>query len=245
MSRGHRPELFLVPERLNETFAGPTVEAQAKPGDWGAQVVGDGRQRLRPFRHQPMDARLHRVERPRDLAGLVGAGLPDRDDGTVSDLSCGAGEIAERTRDSPLFETRLGLGPDVSPCAAITDQGYDSKRNQAARTRGIAPIIPHKAHAKKRPAFFPKPSIEQEPGSSGPSESSSASSASPAAAGKPRPASQPASPSLSDSSSSNPSTPPRTMRAVAASEAPLPPLRSDPRGSCATVSEERDQRWRR
>lgn len=59
--------------------------------------------------------------------------------------------------DSPQFETLLDLGPDVRPRAAITDKGYDSKRNRAAaRVRGIAPIIPYKANAKNRPVFFPK-----------------------------------------------------------------------------------------
>ena len=59
--------------------------------------------------------------------------------------------------DSPQFETLLDLGPDVRPRAAITDKGYDSKRNRAAaRVRGIAPIIPYKANANNRPGFFPK-----------------------------------------------------------------------------------------
>jgi transposase len=51
----------------------------------------------------------------------------------------------------------LGLGPDIEPRAAIGDKGYDSKANrQAVRQRGIAPIIPYKANAKVKPAFFPK-----------------------------------------------------------------------------------------
>ncbi|MFK5598220.1 IS5 family transposase [Methylobacterium sp. HMF5984] len=59
--------------------------------------------------------------------------------------------------DSPQFETLLDLEPDVRPRAAITDKGYDSKRNRAAaRVRGIVPIIPYKANAKARPVFFPK-----------------------------------------------------------------------------------------
>jgi transposase len=59
--------------------------------------------------------------------------------------------------DSPVFETLLDLGPDVRPRAAITDKGYDSRRNRAAaRSRGIAPIIPYKANSRNRPAFFPK-----------------------------------------------------------------------------------------
>lgn len=37
------------------------------------------------------------------------------------------------------------------------DKGYDSRANRAAaRTRGIAPVIPTKCNAKDRPAFFPK-----------------------------------------------------------------------------------------
>jgi hypothetical protein len=46
--------------------------------------------------------------------------------------------------DGPQFETLLDLGPDVRPRAALTDKGYDSKRNRAAaRIRGIAPFIPY------------------------------------------------------------------------------------------------------
>src|SRR3954464_2466535 len=48
--------------------------------------------------------------------------------------------------DSPVFEPLLDLGPDVRPRAAITDKGYDSRRSRAAaRSRGIAPIIPYNA----------------------------------------------------------------------------------------------------
>ena len=39
----------------------------------------------------------------------------------------------------------------------MTDKGYDSAANRAAcRRRGIAPVIPHRANAKTRPAFFPE-----------------------------------------------------------------------------------------
>ena len=39
----------------------------------------------------------------------------------------------------------------------MADKGYDAKRNRAAaRERGICPVIPYKATAKARPAFFPK-----------------------------------------------------------------------------------------
>jgi transposase len=59
--------------------------------------------------------------------------------------------------DSPHFAILLDLGPDITPRAAIGDKGYDSKANrEAARSRGICPVIPTKTNAKNRPAFFPK-----------------------------------------------------------------------------------------
>jgi transposase len=58
--------------------------------------------------------------------------------------------------DSPHFATLLDLGPDITPRAALGDKGYDSKANrEAARSRGICPVIPTKTNAKNRPAFFP------------------------------------------------------------------------------------------
>jgi transposase len=39
----------------------------------------------------------------------------------------------------------------------ITDKGYDAKANrQAARNRGICPVIPHRSNTKEKPKFFPK-----------------------------------------------------------------------------------------
>src|SRR5579863_1447050 len=53
------------------------------------------------------------------------------------------------------FETLLDIGPDIQPRAVICDKGYASKANrQAARARGIAPVISHKAKEKDKPAFF-------------------------------------------------------------------------------------------
>ena len=53
------------------------------------------------------------------------------------------------------LETLLDIGPDIQPRAAICDKGYASKANrEAARARGIAPVIPHKANEKDKPAFF-------------------------------------------------------------------------------------------
>ena len=57
--------------------------------------------------------------------------------------------------DARHFETLLDIGPDIQPRAAICDKGYASKANrQTARARGIAPVIPHKANEKDKPAFF-------------------------------------------------------------------------------------------
>jgi transposase len=59
--------------------------------------------------------------------------------------------------DSRQFETLLGIGPDITPRAVMTDKGSDAKDNrEAARRRGICPIIPYRSNAKNHPAFFPK-----------------------------------------------------------------------------------------
>jgi transposase len=51
----------------------------------------------------------------------------------------------------------LEIGPDVTPRAAVGDKGYDSRSNrEAARSRGICPVIPYRSTAKDRPAFFPR-----------------------------------------------------------------------------------------
>ena len=60
-----------------------------------------------------------------------------------------------RSFDGRHFETLLGIGPDIQPRAVICDKGYASKANRdAARALGIAPVIPHKANEKNKPAFF-------------------------------------------------------------------------------------------
>ena len=57
--------------------------------------------------------------------------------------------------DSRNFEILLDLGPDIAPRAAITDKGYDSKANRdAARKRGVCPVIPYRSNATDRPRFF-------------------------------------------------------------------------------------------
>jgi transposase len=59
--------------------------------------------------------------------------------------------------DAPHFPILLGLGPDVDPRAAVADKGYASRANrQAARSRGIIPVIPHKTNEKDKPGFFAK-----------------------------------------------------------------------------------------
>ena len=50
----------------------------------------------------------------------------------------------------------LDLGPDITPRAAMGDKGYDSKANrQAARDRGIIPVIPYRKNIKDKPEYFP------------------------------------------------------------------------------------------
>ncbi|KAF0205155.1 MAG: putative transposase for insertion sequence [Methylocystaceae bacterium] len=57
--------------------------------------------------------------------------------------------------DAPHFETLLDIGPDIQPRVVICDKGYASKDNRAAaRSRGVAPVIPYKANEKNKPAFF-------------------------------------------------------------------------------------------
>ncbi len=63
------------------------------------------------------------------------------------------GEVSDSTQ----LETSLDIGPDITPRAAMTDKGYDSKANRVAcRARGIVPVIPYRSNAKNRPNFFPK-----------------------------------------------------------------------------------------
>jgi transposase len=57
--------------------------------------------------------------------------------------------------DARHFNVLLDIGPDIRPRAVICDKGYASKANrEAARARGIAPVIPHKANQRDTPAFF-------------------------------------------------------------------------------------------
>ena len=57
--------------------------------------------------------------------------------------------------DARHFDVLIDIGPDIRPRAVICDKGYASKANrEAARKRGIAPVIPHKANERDKPTFF-------------------------------------------------------------------------------------------
>ena len=59
--------------------------------------------------------------------------------------------------DSRHFATLLDIGPDIAPRAVVADKSYDAKANrEAARKRGISPVIPHRSTTKDMPKFFPK-----------------------------------------------------------------------------------------
>jgi len=59
--------------------------------------------------------------------------------------------------DCTQLDTSLDIRPNITPRAALTDNGYDAKANRAACCqRGILRSIPHRSNAKDRPAFFPK-----------------------------------------------------------------------------------------
>ena len=118
----------------------------------------------------PSDVRLHRracacfglleargARRASARAGRVAAS-PDENackfgshSGDITAFDLTGGEAF----DGRHFETLLDIGPDIQPRAVICDKGYASKANRdAARARGIAPVIPHKANEKNKPAFF-------------------------------------------------------------------------------------------
>jgi transposase len=66
---------------------------------------------------------------------------------------CDGGEVSDTTH----FETSLDLGPDIAPRVAITDKGYDCRTNrEAARARGITPVIARRETSNERGRFFPK-----------------------------------------------------------------------------------------
>jgi len=59
--------------------------------------------------------------------------------------------------DSRNFETLLDIGPGIAPRAVVADKGYDAAANrEAARERGVCPVIPYRSNTKKKPVFFAK-----------------------------------------------------------------------------------------
>ncbi len=101
---------------------------------------------------------------------------------------------------------------DIRPRAAMADKGYDAKSNrQAARARGICPVIPYRSNTRDKPKTSQRPSIRVASASSRPRESSSASSVSPYVARKPPRATPLSSLSLVASSGQNPSTRPKRL----------------------------------
>ena len=109
----------------------------------------------------PSDVRLHRRARAcvggRSKGGQEGQALGRSRGGFTTKIhakSDASGDIIAfdltggEAFDGRHFETLLDIGPDC-------DKGYASKANRdAARARGIAPVIPHKANEKNKPAFF-------------------------------------------------------------------------------------------
>jgi transposase len=62
-----------------------------------------------------------------------------------------------KASDSRQFELLLDIGPDITPRAVLTDKGYDAASNrQAAKSRGICPVIPYRSTTRNKPRFFPK-----------------------------------------------------------------------------------------
>jgi transposase len=89
---------------------------------------------------QPLARRLHhKIHAKSDASGDI----------TAFDLTGG------EASDARHFDVLLDIGPDIRPRAVICDKGCASKANrEAARARGIAPVIPHKANERDKPAFF-------------------------------------------------------------------------------------------
>ena len=62
--------------------------------------------------------------------------------------------------DSRNFETLL-IGPGIAPRAVVADKGYDAAANrEAARERGVCPVIPYRSNARKLQSSSPRRSIK-------------------------------------------------------------------------------------
>ena len=116
----------------------------------------------------PSDVRLHRRARScvggRSKGGRKARALGRSRGGFTTKIhakSDASGDIIAfdltggEASDARYFDILLDIGPDIQPRAVICDKGYASKANrEAARARGIAPVIPHKANERDKPAFF-------------------------------------------------------------------------------------------
>jgi Transposase DDE domain len=150
----------------------PELRLEALPApEPGGRVRGPlrGARRPEPHRAPGADVRLHRRARPRlggrGQRGQDGQALGRSRGGFSTKIHLKA-DLAGlpltfhltggEASDSRQFETLLGIGPDITPRAALTDKGYDAQANRrAARARHICPVIPHRSNAASRPSFFP------------------------------------------------------------------------------------------
>ena len=88
--------------------------------------------------------------------------------------------------DTRHFDVLLDIGPDIQPRAVICDKGYASKANrEAARARGIAPVIPHKPMSATNQPSSQAPFTRRARASNRASDGSNASNASHCAAKRP------------------------------------------------------------
>jgi transposase len=141
-----------------------------RPLEQGRRVRGVPRHARRDERYRPShsDVRLDHRARScvggRSKRGQDGQALGRSRGGFTTKIhakSDASGDIIAfdltggEAPDGRHFETLLNIGPGIQPRAVICDKGYASKANrQTARARGVAPVIPHKANEKDKPAFF-------------------------------------------------------------------------------------------
>ena len=63
--------------------------------------------------------------------------------------------------DSRNFETLLDIGPGIAPPAVVADKGYDAAANrEAARERGVCPVIPYRSNPRRSQSSSPRRSIK-------------------------------------------------------------------------------------
>ena len=87
-----------------------------------------------------------RVAVPAYAAGADDQGLP-------LDFHLTGNEASDTKR----FEVLLEIGPDIKPRGVVADKGYDANSNrEAARKRGIVPVIPYRSNSKARHRPMPR-----------------------------------------------------------------------------------------